>query len=65
MTLNVIGAGVGRTGTYSLKLAINQIRLGPCHHMEEVLRPSLTGRISMTDTGVPWIGLPHAFFANW
>ena len=37
MTLNVIGAGVGRTGTYSLKLAINQIGLGPCHHMEEVL----------------------------
>jgi hypothetical protein len=37
MTINLIGAGVGRTGTYSLKLAINQIGLGPCHHMEEVL----------------------------
>ncbi len=37
MTLHVIGAGVGRTGTYSLKLAINQLGLGPCHHMEEVL----------------------------
>lgn len=37
MPLNVIGAGVGRTGTYSLKLALNQIGLGPCHHMEEVL----------------------------
>lgn len=37
MSLIVIGAGVGRTGTYSLKLAINQIGLGPCHHMEEVL----------------------------
>ena len=37
MPLNIIGAGVGRTGTYSLKLAINQIGLGPCHHMEEVL----------------------------
>jgi hypothetical protein len=37
MPLNVIGAGVGRTGTYSLKLAINQVGLGPCHHMEEVL----------------------------
>ena len=37
MTINVIGAGVGRTGTYSLKLAINQLGLGPCHHMEEVL----------------------------
>jgi len=37
MALNIIGAGVGRTGTYSLKLAINQLELGPCHHMDEVL----------------------------
>lgn len=37
MSLQVIGAGVGRTGTYSLKLALNQLGLGPCHHMEEVL----------------------------
>ena len=37
MTMHVIGAGVGRTGTHSLKLAINRLGLGPCHHMEEVL----------------------------
>jgi hypothetical protein len=37
MTIQVVGAGVGRTGTYSLKLAINQLQYGPCHHMEEVL----------------------------
>ena len=37
MALKVIGAGVGRTGTYSLKLALNQLELGPCHHMDEVL----------------------------
>ncbi len=37
MAMNVIGTGVGRTGTYSLKLALNQLGLGPCHHMEEVL----------------------------
>ena len=35
--MQVIGAGVGRTGTYSLKLAVNQLGLGPCHHMEAVL----------------------------
>ncbi len=35
--MKVIGAGVGRTGTYSLKLAINQLGFGPCHHMDEVL----------------------------
>ena len=38
MVMHVIGAGVGRTGTHSLKLAINQLGLGPCHHMEAVLQ---------------------------
>ena len=37
MALQIIGAGVGRTGTHSLKLAINQLGFGPCHHMEEVI----------------------------
>jgi hypothetical protein len=37
MAIQVIGAGIGRTGTYSLKLAINQLGRGPCHHMEAVL----------------------------
>ncbi len=37
MSLKVIGVGVGRTATYSLKLAINKLGLGPCHHMGEVL----------------------------
>lgn len=37
MTIHVIGAGVGRTGTYSLKLALERLGLGPCHHMKEVL----------------------------
>ncbi len=36
MTLRVIGAGVGRTGTFSMKLALEQLGFGPCHHMEEV-----------------------------
>lgn len=35
--MKVIGVGVGRTGTYSLKLALERLGLGPCHHMEEVL----------------------------
>ena len=38
MTLHVIGAGVGRTGTYSLKLALDKLGLGPTHHMEVVLK---------------------------
>lgn len=36
MALQVIGAGFGRTGTLSLKLALEQLGFGPCHHMEEV-----------------------------
>ncbi|AXE66452.1 hypothetical protein BBF93_13920 [Hyphomonas sp. CACIAM 19H1] len=37
MTLSVISAGFGRTGTLSLKLALEEIGFGPCHHMKEVL----------------------------
>jgi hypothetical protein len=36
MALQVIGAGFGRTGTNSLKLALEQLGFGPCHHMFEV-----------------------------
>lgn len=36
MGLRVIGAGYGRTGTASLKLALEQIGFGPCYHMFEV-----------------------------
>jgi len=36
MELKVIGFGLGRTGTYSLKTALEQLQLGPCHHMERV-----------------------------
>lgn len=38
MALSVVGAGWGRTGTASLKLALEQLGLGPCHHMHEVRR---------------------------
>jgi hypothetical protein len=34
--MKVIGTGVGRTGTMSLRLAIQQLGFGPCHHMEVV-----------------------------
>ena len=36
MALSVIGAGFGRTGTMSLKMALEQLGLGPCYHMAEV-----------------------------
>ena len=37
MTLQVIGSGFGRTGTKSLKAAIEQLGFGPCHHMHEIV----------------------------
>lgn len=36
MALQVIGAGLGRTGTLSLKTALERLGFGPCHHMVEV-----------------------------
>jgi len=36
--MKVIGLGAGRTGTLSLKLALERLGMGPCHHMEEVLQ---------------------------
>ncbi|WP_119084657.1 sulfotransferase family protein [Altererythrobacter sp. B11] len=37
MALDVICAGLGRTGTLSLKLALERLGFGKCHHMVEVL----------------------------
>lgn len=37
MGLKVIGSGFGRTGTMSTKLALEELGLGPCHHMVEVM----------------------------
>ena len=36
MGLKVIGAGFGRTGTRSLKEALEMLGFAPCHHMIEV-----------------------------
>lgn len=45
MTLSIIGAGVGRTGTLSLKAALEQLGFGPCYHMVEVFKdPEAPGR---------------------
>jgi hypothetical protein len=36
MTIQLVGAGLGRTGTMSLKLALERLLGGTCHHMMEV-----------------------------
>jgi hypothetical protein len=35
--MKVIGAGFGRTGTLTLKAALEELGVGPCYHMVEVL----------------------------
>src|ERR1700736_948815 len=41
VALQVVGAGLGRTGTTSLKQALEQLLGAPCYHMLEVReRPS-------------------------
>ena len=50
MALKVIGAGLGRTGTLSLKLALEHLGFGPCYHMLEIM--------SAPETRLPqWIGV--------
>jgi hypothetical protein len=36
MALQVVGAGLGRTGTMTLKTALEMLGFAPCHHMVEV-----------------------------
>jgi hypothetical protein len=37
MSLQIIGAGLGRTGTASIKVALEQLGVGRCYHMGEVM----------------------------
>ena len=57
MTLEVIGAGFGRTGTMSLKVALEELGFGPCYHMKELFRnPEHMGqwRAAMRGDPVDW-----------
>lgn len=57
MTLTIIGSGFGRTGTLSLKTALETLGFGPCHHMEEVLHnPAQVAHWQAIAAGepVPW-----------
>jgi hypothetical protein len=38
MSLGVVGAGLGRTGTHSLKRALEQLLGAPCYHMAELVQ---------------------------
>ena len=60
MSINVIGAGYGRTGTKSLKLALEELGYGTCYHMEEFLsHPEgvIHWKNAMNNTKVDWDAL--------
>ena len=55
--IKVIGAGMWRTGTVSLKAALEQLMDQPCHHMTEL--------ISHPGTAVDWLTIVQGRPANW
>jgi len=57
MTLQIIGAGFGRTGTSSLKAALERLGFSKCHHMREVFPTRFQGEA--------WHALAHGGEADW
>ena len=51
MPVDVIGAGFGRTGTLSLKVALEELGFGPCYHMTEVFENPDTYRFGRPPPG--------------
>lgn len=67
MSLRVIGAGLGRTGTMSLKGALERLLGAPCYHMIEVFpRPAHFGLWTAAARGEPvdWHALFDGFQAT-
>lgn len=70
MGLKVIGAGFGRTGTHSLKIALEMLGFAPCYHMIEVF--SHPGHSEMWEeaargTKIDWDALigPYQAAVDW
>ena len=63
MPLQIVGAAYPRTGTVSLKLALEQLGFGPCHHMAEMIaHPEMASLWIAAAEGRPdW----DAIFANY
>lgn len=55
--MEVIGAGFGRTGTLSLKAALERLGFGPCYHMLELLQHP--------DHGRPWVSALRGEAVDW
>jgi hypothetical protein len=57
MSLSVVGAGLGRTGTNSLKLALEELLGGRCYHMLEAIerpRDTAVWRRALHGAQVDW-----------
>lgn len=70
MELLVVGAGLGRTGTHSLKLALERLLGAPCYHMLEVLgRPDqrATWHAAARGEQIDWTAFlaPYAATVDW
>jgi hypothetical protein len=66
MPLTVIGAGLGRTGTVSLKLALEQLGFGPCYHMTELFmnQHHAPGWVRAADGHPHWEGVFAGYTAT-
>jgi hypothetical protein len=67
VTLRVIGAGLGRTGTNSLKLALEQLLGAPCYHMLEVMqhpRHTPSWEAAVRGEAVDWSTLLNGYVAT-
>ncbi|MCU1452394.1 MAG: hypothetical protein JWN46_540 [Acidimicrobiales bacterium] len=67
MTLQIIGAGLGRTGTHSLKVALERLLGGLCYHMTEVFgHPEHVPlwHAAMLDDPVDWAAVFEGYVAS-
>jgi len=67
VTLKVVGAGLGRTGTHSLKLALERLLDGPCYHMIEVFgHPEHVDvwRRAAEGDAIDWSAFPEGYVAS-
>ena len=66
MPLKVVGAGLGRTGTHSLKIALQMLLGAPCYHMVEVFQHPEhvpTWHAAARGEAVDWEGLMTGYAA--
>ena len=66
MSLQVVGAGLGRTGTHSLKFALEQLLGAPCYHMLEVIEhpESIPGwEAAIAGEPVDWAAMMNGYRA--